>query len=39
MKFQNCDEIDRRACRREKLVMPPVRKSSNERAAGLSRIQ
>src|SRR5262245_24189267 len=23
--FRNCPEIDRRACRREKLVMPPVR--------------
>jgi ribonuclease T2 len=23
--FRNCDEIDRRACRREQLVMPPVR--------------
>jgi ribonuclease T2 len=23
--FRDCDEIDRRACRRDKLVMPPVR--------------
>jgi len=27
LKFQDCAEIDRRACRREKVVMPPVRKS------------
>jgi ribonuclease T2 len=27
LKFQDCPEIDRRACRREKLVMPPVRHS------------
>jgi ribonuclease T2 len=27
LKFQPCAEVDRRACRREKLVMPPVRKS------------
>jgi ribonuclease T2 len=25
LKFRDCPEIDRRACRREKLVMPPVR--------------
>jgi ribonuclease T2 len=23
--FRECPEIDRRACRRDKLVMPPVR--------------
>jgi ribonuclease T2 len=23
--FRDCEEIDRRACRRERLVMPPVR--------------
>jgi ribonuclease T2 len=39
MKFQNCEDVDRRACRRDKLVMPPVRKSSVERAADLSRVQ
>lgn len=27
LKFQECAEIDRRACRRDKVVMPPVRKS------------
>jgi len=25
--FRDCDEVDRRSCRREKLVMPPVRGS------------
>ena len=25
LKFRECQEIDRRACRRERLVMPPVR--------------
>jgi ribonuclease T2 len=25
LKFRECDEIDRRACRRDKLLMPPVR--------------
>jgi len=25
LRFRDCDEIDRRACRRERLVMPPVR--------------
>ena len=25
LQFRNCDEIDRRACRRDKVVMPPVR--------------
>jgi ribonuclease T2 len=25
LKFRECAEIDRRACRREKLTMPPVR--------------
>ena len=32
LKFQDCAEIDRRACRRDKLVMPPVRRAS--RTAG-----
>jgi ribonuclease T2 len=27
LKFQDCPEVDRRTCRREKLVMPPVRRS------------
>ena len=27
LKFQDCAEVDRRACRRDKLVMPPVRSS------------
>jgi ribonuclease T2 len=26
LKFQDCAEVDRRACRRDKLVMPPVRR-------------
>jgi ribonuclease T2 len=25
LKFRDCDEIERRACRRDKLIMPPVR--------------
>jgi ribonuclease T2 len=25
LKFRDCGEIDRRACRRDKLLMPPVR--------------
>jgi ribonuclease T2 len=25
LKFRDCHEVDRRACRRDKLVMPPVR--------------
>ena len=25
LRFRDCDEMDRRACRRERLVMPPVR--------------
>jgi ribonuclease T2 len=25
LRFRDCDEVDRRTCRREKLVMPPVR--------------
>jgi ribonuclease T2 len=25
LKFRDCDEIYRRACRRDKLLMPPVR--------------
>ena len=25
LRFRDCDEVDRRACRREQLVMPPVR--------------
>lgn len=37
-KFQDCAEVDRRACRRDKLVMPPVRRSSGvERSVGLSQ--
>ena len=27
LKFQECAEVDRRACRRDKVVMPPVRRS------------
>jgi ribonuclease T2 len=36
LKFQDCTEIDRRSCRRDKLVMPPVRRSAEERAASTS---
>jgi ribonuclease T2 len=25
LKFRDCDEVERRACRRDKLIMPPVR--------------
>jgi ribonuclease T2 len=25
LKFRDCDEIDRRACRRDQVVMPPIR--------------
>ncbi len=25
LKFRDCAEVDRRACRRDKLIMPPVR--------------
>jgi ribonuclease T2 len=25
LKFRECGEIDRRACRRDKLIMPPIR--------------
>jgi ribonuclease T2 len=25
LKFRDCADVDRRACRRDKLVMPPVR--------------
>jgi ribonuclease T2 len=25
LRFRDCDEIDRRACRRDRLVMPPIR--------------
>ena len=25
MQFRACDEVDRRACRRDEVVMPPVR--------------
>ncbi len=27
LQFRDCPEIDRRACRRDKIVMPPVRNS------------
>jgi ribonuclease T2 len=33
LKFRDCEESERRACRRDKLVMPPARRSS-ERQAG-----
>ena len=25
MQFRDCNEVDRRACRRDEVVMPPVR--------------
>ena len=25
LRFRDCDEVDRRACRRDRLVMPPMR--------------
>jgi ribonuclease T2 len=28
-KFRDCEEVDRRACRRDKLVMPPVRRAQS----------
>jgi ribonuclease T2 len=28
LKFQDCAEVERRACRRDKLVMPPLRKAA-----------
>ena len=34
LKFQDCAEVDRRACRRDKLVMPPVRRSADLGDAG-----
>ncbi len=32
-KFRDCAEIDRRACRRDKLIMPPVRGAANDDAS------
>jgi ribonuclease T2 len=29
LRFRDCDEIDRRACRREQLVLPPVRRAKS----------
>jgi len=29
LRFRDCDEVDRRACRRERIVMPPVRGAKN----------
>ena len=36
LKFRDCAEIDRRACRRERLIMPPVRGGELIRRTGLS---
>jgi ribonuclease T2 len=33
LQFRDCGEIDQRSCRREKVVMPPVRAGRSERAA------
>jgi len=27
LQFRDCPEVDRRACRRDKIVMPPIRGS------------
>jgi len=29
-RFRDCAEVDRRACRREQLIMPPVRGARTE---------
>jgi ribonuclease T2 len=36
LKFRDCADIDRRACRRDKLIMPPVRGGELIRRTGLS---
>jgi ribonuclease T2 len=36
LKFRDCAEIDRRACRRDRLIMPPVRGGELIRRTGLS---
>ena len=38
LKFHDCAEVDRRACRRDKLVMPPVRRSADLRDIGVTPI-
>ena len=38
LKFRDCAEIDRRACRRDKLIMPPVRGSELIRRTGLNNL-
>jgi ribonuclease T2 len=39
LKFQECAEVDKRACRREKVVMPPLRRSSEQRASNASVVR
>ena len=34
LQFRECGEVDQRSCRRDNLVMPPVRGGRTERAAG-----
>ena len=36
LKFRDCAEIDRRACRRDRLIMPPVRGGELIRRTSLS---
>jgi ribonuclease T2 len=33
LKFRDCGEVDRRACKRDKLIMPPVRGATSSRPA------
>ncbi len=37
LKFRDCAEVDRRACRREQVVIPPVRVRQNSADASDSR--
>ena len=36
LKFHDCADVDRRACRRDKLLMPPVRKAADLGDAGVA---
>jgi ribonuclease T2 len=36
LKFRDCEEIDRRACRRKRVIMPPVRGGEMIRRTGLT---
>ena len=37
LRFRDCQEIDRRACRRDRLVMPPMRGADRRRQAASER--